>query len=520
MANESTEAALSALSILTGAAADIYKTNTIETQNNLDREEKKRQSQTQRDHALNLQNRQHENNLETRRVDFNRQLMVDYPGLTPDTNGNVTIPLNYDYTQTKAFQETNTIALTERLIASGNYDSTDSFDMMSKKDKAFMIGDRYSANMFGENLGNIISIARGGDVSKGMLTTQDIQDFEAWYKGNLNSNGVLTPMGISQLQDMKLLSSDINIQYDPNTDLPYIDKKDMTIIDATISGIKRGVVKNAEYKTQSEYDIHLRQIQQENVAFASQFAGSAYANQVTAKLTEDKAALGAYVGFITDPNDPTKLYMNWGGNKVEYSDVIEKIKEEKSLAPDIKANMVTLITNLQGLNIQGVGASSIAEYVQGLGTNGDPLLQELQRIEGGSLATKINQIINKENAINRVVDVSSNYMQSPIEFNKATALKNALTNAGIYTGVQGMRNMEVSLRQKDSYGNIIDVSEKVGDPNYNEQYAIVVKEVTGKLSRLYQNLIDNKENAKAEELKRWMELEDVTNNLTLLSITK
>ena len=520
MANETTEAALSALSILTGAATDIYKTNTIETQNNLDREEKKRQSQIQRDHALNLQNRQHENNLETNRENFNRQLMVDYPGLTPDTNGNVTIPLDYDYTQTKAFKETNTIALTERLISSGNYDSTDSFDMMSKKDKAFMIGDTFTSNMFGENLGNVISVARGGDVSKGMLTTQDIQDFEAWYKGNLDSKGVLTPMGISQLQDMKLLSNDINIQYDPNTDLPYIDEKDMVIIDATISGIKKGVVKNAEYKTQSEYDQILSVKRQESVAWASQFAGSAYANQVTAELTEDKASLGAYVGWTTDVNDPTKLYMNWGGNKVNYSDVIETIKENKSLVPEVKSNMVKLVTNLQGLNIQGVGASSIAEFVEGLGANGKTLLQELQRVEDGSLAEKINQIINKTKAIDDVVNISGNYMESPIEFNKATALKDALGNAGIYTGMQSIRNMEVSLRKKDNLGNIMDVSNLVGDPNYNKEYDIVSNEISGKITRLYQNLIDNGDAEKAQELKRWIELEDVTNTLSLLSITK
>ena len=508
--------ALKALSIISDTAADIYKTDVVEYQNDLDRKSKERENELQRRHAKDLQASSQQHAKELAKDTFNREMMANYPGVELNNEGYFELPGDYDYTKSVAFKEKNVEGVSERLIAAGLYDPTDSFDRMVKKEKAFNIGKIYSSNVYGGTLGNIISVARGGDVSAAFLTTHDLADFETWYKGNLDVNGVITPMGLTQLQDMGLITGDINIQIDQSTGLPYIDESDQALLNATIDGIKNGIQFNREYVDQIKYDEFLTKKRNEKVVFATQLAGSPYANDITKGLAEDSASLGTYVGWTVDQKKPTKKYMNWGGKMGNFVDGVVLIQDyDTGIIPsDRKKDLVNLVTNLTGVSAQGVGAESIGDYIRGLnGTSapgqgkGDQLLKDLKTIEGGALADKINQIVQKQIAVEKITTVSNTYMESPIELEKGTELKRALSNEGIYSAFQRIRNEEISGLSADK-----------NSPNYNEQFAERVKTLETKMLTLYNNLLKNGEEEKAQELQRWIELEQSTHNLTKLSI--
>ena len=134
-------------------------------------------------------------------------------------------------------------------------------------------------------------------------------------------------------------------------------------------------------------------------------------------------------------------------------------------------------------------------------------LKDLKTIEGGALADKINQIVQKQIAVEKITTVSNTYMESPIELEKGTELKRALSKEGIYSAFQRIRNAEIS-----------GISADKNSPKYNEQFAERVKTLETKMLTLYNNLLKNGEEEKAQELQRWIELEQSTHNLTKLSI--
>ena len=135
--------ALKALSIISDTAADIYKTDVVEYQNDLDRKSKERENELQRRHAKDLQASSQQHAKELAKDTFNREMMANYPGVELNNEGYFELPGDYDYTKSVAFKEKNVEGVSERLIAAGLYDPTDSFDRMVKKEKAFNIGKIY-----------------------------------------------------------------------------------------------------------------------------------------------------------------------------------------------------------------------------------------------------------------------------------------------------------------------------------------------------------------------------------------
>lgn len=231
-----------------------------------------------------------------------------------DNNG---IPLldDYDFTKSTSFQQNESETLATTLQERGIYDSNDTFDIMNIKNISYDRGVNFGSNVFGGNISQDISNIMGGDLNTEWLTQNDMDDFERWYRGNLDVDGNLTSFGLMTLTDMGLIPMEVKTVVDQNSGLVVLDpdhvEEGMAYVNSMIEGLKHGVEINKTYKTNEQYQEWYNKNADQAIKFSTTIAGSATANNAIQVKKDLSISAASQLGFILDQKEQ-KWFMSWG----------------------------------------------------------------------------------------------------------------------------------------------------------------------------------------------------------------
>jgi hypothetical protein len=492
-----TSNALAALAILTEGISNVHKTNAQEMSQHLDREQKKREKKEDRKHQLKLQNESFENQKELAHINWTNSIVEKYPGMKFDNNG---IPLldDYDFTKSTSFQQNESETLATTLQERGIYDSNDTFDIMNIKNISYDRGVNFGSNVFGGNISQDISNIMGGDLNTEWLTQNDMDDFERWYRGNLDVDGNLTSFGLMTLTDMGLIPMEVKTTVDQNSGLVVLDpehiEEGMAYVNSMIEGLKHGVEINKTYKTNEQYQQWYNENANQAIKFSTTIAGSATANKAIQVKKDLSISAASQLGFVQNQDD-MKWYMSWGNNtNVKYTKVLKKI-DDSGLTPRAKQDLKELLSSLKGVQATGDGIEGTLVILNGLPDDRKlEVLTNLGSMGPPGIQNTLLNIMNQSSKIDQIVDISSKYIQSPIELNKAQGLKDKMQQFGLYQDLQKFRSLQLST------GGSPDPN----STNYNADLENAYNLFTGNLDNLYKMLDDNQK----AELEQWLELEE------------
>tara|TARA_R110002020_G_scaffold58052_1_gene159381 strand:- start:14981 stop:16516 length:1536 start_codon:yes stop_codon:yes gene_type:complete len=487
--SKATSNALSALAILTEGIASVHKTNAMEVSQNLDREEKSRQREEDRKQQIKLQDNSFENQKELARINFQNELSGKFPGMKFDSNGLPDLS-TYDFTKSVSFQTNESESLAKTLQERNIYDASDNFDIMNIKNLNYDRGQLFSMNLTGGNLNSQIATLMGGDLNDKMLTQNDMDDFERWYQGNLDVNGNLSSFGLATLNEMGIMPMEVKTMVDNTTGLTVLDPnhldESMSYINATMEGLKSGVSKNMTYKTNEQYEAWANNNRQEKITFATTIAGSPAANR-SLKVKGDLAInVAGQLGFIQDKDD-AQWYMSWGGQtNVKYTKVLDKI-DDSGLTQAAKSDLKELLGTLKGVQANGAGIEGAITIINGMGDKRAlEALTNLETFGPKGAANTLLELLRHDSNINKIVDLSSSYLETPIEFNKANKLKDIMQQFGLYKELQQIRSFQLQGKTTDpnnaNYDQFLDKADQLFNVNLDKAFDMLDEETQRELS--------------------------------------
>ena len=492
-----TSNALAALAILTEGISNIHKTNAQEVSQHLDREQKKREKKEDRKHQLKLQDESFQNQKELAHINWSNSIIEKYPGMKFDNNG---IPLldDYDFTKSTSFQQNESETLATTLQERGIYDSNDTFDIMNIKNISYDRGVNFGSNVFGGNISQDISNIMGGDLNTEWLTQNDMDDFERWYRGNLDVDGNLTSFGLMTLTDMGLIPMEVKTVVDQNSGLVVLDpdhvEEGMAYVNSMIEGLKHGVEINKTYKTNEQYQEWYNKNADQAIKFSTTIAGSATANNAIQVKKDLSISAASQLGFILDQKEQ-KWFMSWGDKTdVKYTTLLDKI-DGSGLGNQAKQDLKDLVDSLKAVQATGDGIEGTLVFLNALpDTRKLEVLTNLGNFGPPGVHNTILNIMNQDEKIDKIVEISTDYIQSPLELEKAKGLKDKMQQWGLYQDLQKFRNLQLST------GGSIDPN----STNYNADLENAYNLFNGNLDNLFKMLDDNQK----AELQEWLTLEE------------
>lgn len=179
---------------------------------------------------------------------------------------------------------------------------------------------------------------------------------------------------------------------------------------------------------------------------------------------------------------------------VKYTTVLDKI-DGSGLGNQAKQDLKDLVASLKAVQATGDGIEGTLVFLNALpDTRKLEVLTNLGNFGPPGVHNTILNIMNQDEKIDKIVEISTDYIQSPLELEKAKGLKDKMQQWGLYQDLQKFRNLQLST------GGTVDPA----SVNYNQDVANAYNLFTGNLNKLFEQLDDNQKT----ELEQWLELEE------------
>jgi len=274
-----------------------------------------------------------------------------------------------------------------------------------------------------------------------------------------------------------------------------------------------------------KYHEWLKLNRQENIGFAATIAGSPHANQMVEQLNKVAASMQQTLGFTQDPTGTTVIF-TWGGQQQEFGKVIESI-EDSGLSDVRIQRLKNVVTNLKGVSTAS-GVETLAIYLDTLKPAELTLLKgDLAALGGSAISNSIAVALDRYRKVNKVVDLTSKYIEDPVTVDKAIGMRKDMESLGIYSGLQEIRALEAAGYTsaqpmfKDKLDAIAGKISQISRQYYSElkEVEVAYNAAKGADKIALKTKFDDAQRAYTE-LNEWIELEQSVSALSLSSITQ
>ena len=346
--------------------------------------------------------------------------------------------------------------------------STGDVDQDKNMYNVLMQGRLRGQSFTGTTISPIYAALAGGDPTKGALTSGDLESFQNTVMNNIDSPYILTDLvNEGYISNPSVLGLEMGEGFwqiprdsDGNAEKSVVDN-----IKYYHMAFTQGLQTAEKVVTDQAYHDQEMNRTLSRAQIASTIAGSGSIVNLSNKIEDDKAAIGALVGSVFSEG---MAVMNWkvGGELGTYSltDITDQIRDvlTKQGVPENEiSGFTTFVDKLMGVGQNGIGVDNIIDLLNVkdadgnyiyrdkyfnymMETGGDPLVKTLQRLSllienkdklanelgawmpkaGGQLdeqsITEINALVTRYNIPNMLIQLralEAKGMQNSSEYN-------------------------------------------------------------------------------------------------------
>jgi len=423
-------AVLAALDTLAGAAIEINAQENASERRVLDREQEMKKLKSQQD----FQAEQNKLSREAMITQTNAALVFEHGlgNLEKNEDTGFLQPIaNYNANATIA-TKTNDLASVKQWLDANRiaYDPSEDFASLSTKKKSYNYAFANAINFTGPTLSFDIH-TYSPDKTPTALTEDDVTDFDDFIKAL--DDGYADPrvldafIGTGVVQEGSLhvdengLPSVYRINYNDEGEVESreLDKFLMEDIEIAWQGFKQGLTGvqdgqklNTSYYSSTEWIDRKNTEIQNNMTFAAQMMQNPEVQLANAKHAQNIKDVGAAIGKHYDTEDG-KMYMNWRGQPVEYSDIKESIMSgtEGSLGKLSGAERQQLVLMYEAFASTAIDGTGIQDLIERV--NANPGLIDLINKVDGTIATRLLSAQKDYNTVFKVSQGASNLYENP-----------------------------------------------------------------------------------------------------------
>ena len=483
----------------------------IRAENAKEQAELENQLLTERQTAIaNLENK----NLKDRNKEqFKRQLALDFPGAVFD---DITGTINFDkYTPTTdpVYQRMKAQTLTEIMMDEGLDTSGDMTELESTY-KAFTSGRSRGINLASPSIDASVSNFMGGDVTPGILTQQDVRDYESFLAGQ-NDTQKLQHLVANGFLD----SSDLSV--DENTGFYIADEKSMRLANSAIMGLKKGVVDNENYLTNLEHEKYVYDDYFTKLDIAEKLVNTPIVQQIQTTYDDLALTTSKLIGAGSTPDGD--FTMRFKGKVAKVNDILDAIGDE--LEGKVDANKIkqfkSFVDNLSTVGAPGSGLINIVETID------DDKIKLLVKIGEIELAKSLKTLSNQWKVLKKNTEATEKFVASPKNIEDVSNFRNFLDITGFPRKMQELRGMEIQgLEDTEGYRELVNTIYTF-TKSQNEKIDNQLIELENQLKQPLSPQMKEKIRSDMMQLddfkvqfNNWIELEDSTNELYKSSVKK
>ena len=510
-------AAIQALSLFTGAAVDIHRSNLAIEEKERDRDYAERQSDLAREHEFAKMDVAHQNAIEQDRINYEQRINEKWSGVEW-INGQPQLH-TYDISKSMAMREQDFTLTTTALIDAGiSFDSGESGSSRAKKLRNYDLGFNYASTVT-RGISDDISNLMGGDVSQNLLTGHDVEDAVNFFNNSLikdtEGKTVLGPIAVQQFQALNLIPSDVDILTD-NNGLPYVGHEDTELLQNMLKGLQDGALQNTNIMNNMQYNEYIDNERNKNIVFAGQIAESPGVANASLKLNNIRQSFTASFGFgQTESGVPT---IRWNAEPAAYEDVMSRggvIDDIADKDADFAGKRATNVKMVINNAMTGAGGlDTIVNEIRGMdNVDKESLIKDLllvEKMSGLSFVKQLKRALELEGAMDNVANETLKYYESPKTIEEVQGVKGKLRSYGIIDDIFTLREMQMQGVPQD------DKTLQAVSTNYGVSLEKLAREYKDGIKRAK----DAGENSTAESLEReyqqlqdWLDLEASTFDL-------
>jgi hypothetical protein len=310
-----------------------------------------------REHEITKMDKAHDNDKER----YNAQMSLQYPGVTINEDTGYVDLAGYDYTKSTAHITQNIASVTEGLMAASLSTDGDS-DELSKRLLFYRQGRNKGLTHLGGSVHPTLPLEVGGDVSPGVMTPGDLDDFQK-FREDLDD-----PMVITKMVEMGYASPDMGLTQ--VNGLYVADADAQEHINNFYKGFESGLAdpNNKWFKTNQEYlqDEHTKMLN--NIQIGDAIAGGGLSKKASRVFASSKIAVGSAVSPIWADETAVMMWRTPDGmglaTLADIEDNIDTVLGKNH--PDI-IGFKSFVRGLWYVGKDGGGTDATLEYLRGVG---------------------------------------------------------------------------------------------------------------------------------------------------------
>ena len=419
--------------------------------------------------------------LEMNRENWNRTFISEHPNATMNKDtGYYETGAGYDYTQDPSYK-LGRLHHVDGKLDEANLSTEGTPEEKQERLDVYRQARNKGSVMMAPNISADIADRVGGDVSPGVLTSQDVADFRQHIKG---AGGADSPIVLSQLVDAGIISPSI-ITRDDQSGLYVANEKAKGLIDVALQGLSKGVISNENYKTTQEYEDYSWKQRQEKMAYAQDLTGHVYVTQSTNIYNDSKRNIGAVkVNWQILGEETTAL---WNGERAAIHDILQSVGKERGVftSTEEKNQFLSYLEGVLTIGPDGSGLDNLMEFTT------DSNLKILGQFNK-SLALSLKNAKFHFDRMDKVAALSSSFMDPPEIAGEESPLRILLQKSGLSVKFQELRSLEVQGKKDTDEYNKLDA------------------EVEAIVSETTRTVKESGNESLIGELSRWLELEGIT----------